>query len=522
MPNLLKFDQDARDALLKGLNTVADAVSATLGPKGRNVAIEQGYGTPLVIHDGVTVARRIVLKDPFENMGAQLVKDAAQKTNDKAGDGTTTATILAQAIANEAMKQIQSGANAQTLKKGIEEALKLVLEELKKLAKEVKTDEELEQVATISSTDPDLGKLIAQAIKKVGKDGVVTVEEGSGFETAVEYKEGMEIDRGYLSPYFVTDQSRVEASLDNPYILLTDKKISHSYELVPFLEKFVAAGKVKDLVIIASEVNDEALAMLVVNKLKGTFNVLAIQAPAFGGRRIDELEDLAALTGGHVVTQDSGRELESVEFEELGQAGRVTSDRDRTIITDGKGDPKAIKARKDDLQSQLLIANTDFDKDIKKQRLAKLAGGVAVINVGATTEVEMKEKKERVIDAVNATKAAIEEGIVAGGEITLYGLSTLALEKQNLGASILFQALRQPFRKLVENAGINFIDAEELIARGKYPFGLDVEDKVMKDMVKAGIIDPVKVTRSALENAVSIAVMIMTNSVLIVDERETK
>lgn len=514
MPNDLKFDQDARDALLKGLNTVANAVGATLGPKGRNVAIEQGYGMPLVIHDGVTVARRIILKDPFENMGAQLVKDAAQKTNDKAGDGTTTATILAQAITNEAMRQIQAGANAQTLKKEIEDELVVILAELKKLAKNVKTDEELEQVATISSTDPILGKLIAEAIKKVGKDGVVSVEEGSGLETTVDYKEGMEIDRGYLSPYFVTDRDKNEAVLSDPYILLTDRKINHDYDIIPFLEKFIGSGQVKDLVIIASEITDEALALLVVNNLKGSFRVIAIPAPAFGLRRIEELEDLAALTGGSVITQDSGRSLDTVEFEELGQAGKVTVTQYTTVILDGKGKKTNIEAKKKELQAQIGLASNDYERDVKKQRLAKLAGGVAVINVGAMTEVELKEKKERVIDATNATKAAIEEGIVAGGEVTLLTLSK--------GTGLLRKALAEPFRRLIENAGLNAEESWAKLVLTQYPSGIDVMDGQVKDLIKAGVIDPVKVTRTALENACSIACMILTNSVLIVDEREQK
>lgn len=514
MPNILKFDSEARQKLLDGLNTVADAVGATLGPKGRNVAIEQGPLTPHVVHDGVTVARSITLKDPFENMGAQLIKSSAQKTNDKAGDGTTTATVLAQAIANEGLKRIAAGENPMTLKKEIEDSLQVVLTKLGKLAKQVETDEELEQIATISSSDPELGTLIAQAVKKVGKDGVVTVEEGSGFETSVDYKQGMEIERGYLSPYFITDPARSECVYNDAYLLITDQKISHNFELMPFLEKFFKDGK-KPLVIMASTVDDEALATLVVNRLKGGFEVCAIQAPSWGPRRLDELEDIAVLTGGVVITQDSGRALESVQLEELGRADKIVISRDNTVITGGKGAKKAIERRVDDLKSQIELATTDYDKDIKKQRMAKLVGGVAVINVGGTTEVELKERKERVIDAVNATKAAIEDGIVAGGELTLLRLSVKC-------KGVLGTAMREPFKKLMENAGFEYGDVAASMFGQPYPFGIDVTDGEVKDLILAGIIDPVKVTRSALENAVSIATMIMTTNVLIVEDREDK
>lgn len=516
MTNELKFNSEARESLLKGINIVADAVSATLGPRGRNVAIERpAQGLPaLVVHDGVTVARSIILKDPFQNMGAQLLVEAASQTNNTAGDGTTTATVLAQAIANEALKVIEAGANPMVVKKGIEDALELVLEELKKLAKDVTTDEEIEQIATISSASPELGKLVAEALDKVGKDGVVTVEEGKDFNTYIEYKQGMEIDRGYLSSYFVTKPETHESIIEDAFVLLTDKKINYGYQLVPFLEKFVQAGH-KNLVIFAGEVVEEGMATLVVNKLRGGLNVVAITAPAYGGRRIDELEDLAILTGGKVILHESGREIESVELEELGRADKVVSDRDKTIITGGKGTSEAIQGRMDQIRKQLESSNTQYDKDIKKQRLAKLAGGVAVINVGAPTEPELKEKKERVIDAVNATKAAIAEGIVAGGEITLLRLSKLT-------TGILAEALKQPFKRLVENAGLEYAEVREMLSGKEYPMGIDVTDGTVKDLIKAGVIDPVKVTRSALQNAVSVALMIATTAVTIVDERVEK
>lgn len=512
MSKQLKFDADAREKLLKGINTLASAVATTLGPKGRNVAIDRKWGAPLVVHDGVTVAKEIDLEDPFENMGAQILKEAASKTNDLAGDGTTTATVLAQAICNEAIKQINSGVNPQELKNEIEESLKIVLKELEKLVKPISTDEEAEQIATISSANPVLGKLVAEAIKKVGTTGVVTVEEGHGFETTVDYKEGMEFDKGYLSPYFVTDSDKMEASIENPYILLTDANISKSADLVPFLEKFVNVSK--DLVIIAGNIEGEALAFLLLNKMRGSFNPLVIQAPGFGERKKEMLEDIAVLTGGTVISADTGTKLSNVEISDLGRAKRVVAKKDSSIIVDGKGTSEALKDRISVIKAQLERTSADFDKEKLQERLAKLTGGVAVISVGAATEVEMKEKKERVIDAVAATKAAIEEGIVAGGEITLLSLSK--------GKGILFQALKQPFKRLMENAGIDYADARVLMLGGEYPKGLDVMDGQVKDLIKAGIIDPVKVTRSALQNAVSVAIMAMTTDVLITDLSEPK
>ena len=509
----LKFNEEARAKLLKGINIVAEAVGSTLGPLGRNVAVDTYRDVdlpPTVLHDGVSVARAINVPDQFEDQGVRLLKTAALKTNETAGDGTTTSTILAQAIVNEAFKVIAAGNNPMVLKQEIEAGLKLVLAELKKLAKPISTDEEIVQVATISSADSSLGQIVAEAIKQIGKDGVVSVEEGSGFETTVEYKQGMEIDRGYLSPYFVTEDKSVEAIIENPYILLTDKKLNWAHEVMPFLEKFIQETQSRDLVIFAGEVLEEAMAVLVANKLRGVLHVCAIQAPAFGGRRLDELEDIATLVGGKVLMEDSGRGLDKVEVAELGRAEKIIADRDKTIIYGGAGDKGAIEKRMNDLREQIKIGNTPFDKDIKQERLAKLAGSVAVINVGAATKVEMDDKKERVIDAVAATKAAIAEGIVAGGEITLLKLSSL-------GKGILFDALKAPFKRLMENSGLDYAEIREKMSGSEYPQGIDVTDGQIKHLIEAGIIDPVKVTRCALENACSVALMVITTNVLISD-----
>lgn len=516
----LQFGSKARKNIIKGINIVADAVGETLGPRGKNVTIERPARnvTPLIIHDGVTVANSINLEDPFENMGAQLLKEAAGATNDNAGDGTTTASILAQSIVNEAIKVIEAGNNSAKTRKEIEDELIFVLKELTTLSKKITTDEEIENVATISSGDNTLGKLVSEAINKVGKDGVVTVDEGKGFETYVEYKQGLEIDRGYLSPYFVTNQDTVEAVIENPYILFTDKKLNYDYQIVPFLEKFVKSGK-KNLVIFASEIVEGALATFVVNHLRGGIRCICITAPAFGGRRIDELQDLAVITGGVPLLDDSGRELDSVEISELGQADKIVADRDKTIITGGKGKKEEIDKRISHLREQIEIANTPYDKDIKKQRLAKMVGGVAVINVGAVTEPELKEKKERIIDAVNATKAAIAEGIVAGGGITFLKIAK-TLNKETIGGGILLEAIKQPFKRLIENSGMDYAEVREQMAGKDYPYGIDVMDGKIKNLFKAGIIDPLKVSRSALENAVSVAVMALTTSVSIVDKRE--
>ncbi len=523
MSKILKFDADAREKLLKGINVLTDAVAATLGPKGRNVAIDKKWGAPNVVHDGVTVAKEIELEDPFENMGAQLLKEAASRTNDVAGDGTTTATVLAQAIVVEGLKNIQAGANPMILRKGIDRSVNVLVEELRKMSKKLTTPSEITQVATISAQNEEIGKIISDAISKVGKDGVITVEEGRSLEMSVEYKEGMEFEKGYSSAYFVTDTDKMEASLEDPYILITDKKIGSMQELLPFLEKFVQVSKT--LVIIADEVSGDALSTLVLNKLRGIFQVLAVQAPGFGDRRKAALEDIAILTGGTVISEDTGRKFDSVEIDDLGRAGRVTSSKDSTLVVDGKGKKSAIDARIGQIRRELEAATSSFDKERLAERLAKLTGGVAVINVGAATEIEMKEKKERVIDAVAATKAAIEEGIVPGGEIALLraakALQTLKAEgEEKVGIEIVKKAIEKPFRKLLQNAGMDegVYLAKVLEAAGN--MGVDVMDGELKDLVKAGVIDPVKVTRSALQNAASVAIMVMTTQVLICDKPE--
>ncbi|MBI2018270.1 chaperonin GroEL [Candidatus Daviesbacteria bacterium] len=524
MAKILKFDSEAREKLLKGVNTLTEAVATTLGPKGRNVALDKKWGAPNVVHDGVTVAKEIDLEDPFENMGAQLIKEAASKTNDVAGDGTTTATILAQAMVSEGLKNIQAGANPMILKHGMEKAVTSLVEELKKMSKKISTQEEIAQVATIAAADAAIGNLIAEALQKVGKDGVVTVEEGKTMDMTLDYKEGMEFDKGFVSPYFVTDTDKMESSIEDAYILITDKKISSASDLVPFLEKFVQVSK--SLVIIADEVEGEALALLVVNKLRGSFNVLAVKAPGFGDRRKEMLEDIAILTGGTVLSEDTGKKFESLEIDDLGRAGRVTSDKDNTLIVDGKGSKAKIEGRIAQIRRELGTTDSEFDKEKLQERLAKLTGGVAVVNVGAATEIELKEKKERVIDAVAATKAAIEEGIVAGGEVALLRVAkvlddvVVAGGEEKVGVEIVKKALEQPFRQLVKNAGMDEGIALSKVTDAIGNIGIDALDGQVKDLVKAGIIDPVKVTRSALQNAASVAIMVMTTHVLVSDKPE--
>jgi len=518
----LLFDSDAREKLLKGINILTDAVASTLGPKGRNVALDKKYGAPTVVHDGVTVAKEIDLEDPFENMGAQLLKEAASKTNDVAGDGTTTSTILAQAIVSESLKNITAGSNPMILRRGIEKSVEVLVRELSGMSKKLNT-EDVAQVATISAQDEKIGLLIAEAINKVGKDGVITVEEGRTLEMSIDYKEGMEFDKGYLSAYFVTDTDKMESSLEDPYILITDKKISSAQDIVPFLEKFVQVSKT--LVIIADDVEGDALTLLVLNKLRGSFNVLAVGAPGFGDRRKAMLEDIAVLTGGTVISEDTGRKLDSVEVIDLGQAGRVTSTKDATLIVDGKGGKKEIEARISQIRRELENTESEFDREKLQERLAKLTGGVAVINVGAATEVEMREKKERVIDAVAATKAAIEEGIVPGGEVALIRAAK-ALEKltaegdEKTGVEIVKRAILRPFERLMENSGLNAGMMLKEVLEAAHSFGVDVNDGKVKDLIKAGIIDPVKVTRSALQNAASVAIMVMSTNVLVCDAPE--
>jgi chaperonin GroEL len=521
MAKQLEYSEEARKKLKAGVDKLADAVATTLGPKGRNVALDKKWGAPAVVHDGVSVAKEIELEDPFENMGAQLVKEAASKTNDAAGDGTTTATVLAQAIVDEGLKNITAGSNPMIMKKGIDKGVEAVVEELKKNSKKLKTKEEKAQIATISAADSTIGNLITEALEKVGDTGVIEVEESRSLETYVDHKEGMIFDKGYVSAYFVTDSAKMTSTIENPHILVTDKKISAIADLVPMLEKFVQTSK--DLVIIADDIEGEALAVLVVNKLKGSFNVLAVKAPGFGDRRKEMLEDIAVLTGATVISEDTGRKLESVEIEDLGKADRVTSDKDETTIVGGKGTKSDINARIRQIESQIEKTTSEFDKEKLEERLAKLAGGVAVIYVGASTEVEMKEKKERVIDAKEATKAAIEEGIVVGGEVALIRaskvLKTVKVQggDEEVGLKILEAALQKPLRKLAENAGADsgYIVREVEKASGNYGFNALTGE--FQDLVAAGVIDPVKVTRSALQNAASVATMILTTEALVTD-----
>ena len=522
--NIIYGDQ-ARAKLKAGVDKLAKAVGTTLGPRGANVALEKSWGAPQVVHDGVTVAKEIELEDKFENMGAQLVRSAADKTNDVAGDGTTTATVLAQAMVDEGLRNISAGTNPMIIRGGLENAADKVVERIKKLAQPITTKEEKAQVATISSQSEEIGKIVAEAMEKVGDQGVITVDESKGFEIELEYKEGMQFDRGYASAYFVTNPDKMESIIEDPYILVTDAKISSLQELLPMLENFVKVSK--NLVIISEDVDGEALATLVVNKLRGTFNALAVKAPGFGDRRDAMLEDIAVLTGATLISEKTGRKLDSVSVEDLGRAERVISDKDNTTIVGGKGPEKAIKGRIEQIRTQLASTTSDYDKEKLQERLAKLSGGVAVINVGAATETELKEKKLRVEDAVNATKAAVEEGIVAGGAIALLrareaieGLKTDG--EETVGAKILYKALERPFRLLVSNAGEDpgkvLGEIVRLSEEKKNPnLGFNVLTKKYADMVKEGIIDPAKVTRSALQNAVSVAIMILTTESLVAE-----
>lgn len=527
MAKQLKFGKEARESLQKGIDIVAKAVVTTLGPKGRNIALDKKWGAPNIVHDGVSVAKEIDLPDAFENMGAQLVKEAASKTNDNAGDGTTTSTLLAQVMTQKGMAKIDAGANPMIVKKGMEKAVEAVTEELKKMAKPIKNKAEITQVATISAGEEVIGEKIAEALDKVGRDGVVTVEEGKGLTIDIEYKEGMEFDRGYASAYFVTNPDRMESEMENPYILLTDKKIASIQDLLPFLEKFVKVSK--NLVIIADEIEGEALATLVVNKLKGTFNTLAIKAPGFGDRRKEMLEDIAILTGGTVISEDTGRKLESIEVADLGQAEKVWADKDNTRVIGGKGEKGAISARVESIKKQIKGTDSDFDKEKLEERLAKLSGGVAQINVGAATEIELNDKKERVKDAVGATKAAIEEGIVPGGETALLRARDAAKKvkvgkgDEQIGVDIVFEALAEPIKWLTKNAGEDE-DAvlKKVLASKDDDFGFNALTGEFGSMTKMGVIDPVKVTRSALQNAASVAEMVLTTEGLVTDIPEPK
>ncbi len=528
MAKQLIFSDEARQKLLKGINILSKAVVTTLGPKGRNVALDKKWGALSIVHDGVTVAKEIELEDPFENMGAQLIKEAASKTNDVAGDGTTTSTLLAQAIVSQGMKNVTAGANPMQVKKGIDKGVEAVVAEIKKMSKPVKTDQEISQVATISSTDPAIGAKIAEALKLAGRDGVVEVEESKGFAMTIEHKEGMEFDNGYVSPYFVSNADKMEAEIEDPVILITDKKVSAIADLLPFLEGAVKVTK--NIVIIADEIDGEALATLVVNKLRGAFNLLAVKAPGFGDRRKAMLEDIAILTGGSVISEDTGRKLDSVTVEDCGRADKVWADKDNCRIIGGKGAKAEIQARIASIKKEVDRTDSDFDKEKLQERLAKLSGGVAVINVGAATEIELKETQERVKDAVEATKAAIEEGIIPGGGVTLLRavkvLDTVKPDNddEKVGLEILRFALKQPVRLLAENSGADAGWVVKKVEEGKADFGFNTLTMEFGSMLEMGILDPAKVTRTALQNAASIASMILTTECLITDlpEKEGK
>src|SRR3990170_206612 len=525
MAKQIIFGEEARRALKKGVDALANTVKVTLGPKGRNVVLDKKFGAPAVISDGVTIANDIELKDPFENMGAQLAKEAASKTNDIAGDGTTTATVLAQAMVNEGFKNVAAGANPMSLKRGTLLAVDAIVEELKRMATPVTSKEQISQVASISANDPEIGGLIAEVMDKVGKDGVITVEESKGIKFETEYVEGMKFDRGYISAYFITNPDRMEAVLDDPYILITDKKISAVADLLPALEKILQVSK--NLVFIAEDIDGEALATLVVNKLRGTLNCLAVKAPGFGDRRKAMLEDIAILTGGRVISEEVGRKLDSATVADLGQARKVVANKDETTMIEGKGSDEAIQGRIKQIKAQIEETTSDFDKEKLQERLAKLAGGVAVIKVGAATEVELKEKKHRVEDALSATRAAVEEGILPGGGVALL-TACLTLEKMKLvgdemtGALIVRKAVEEPIRWIATNAGKDGSVVVDAVKKAKKGVGYDADKDEYGNMVERGIIDPAKVARTALENAASIAVMILTTEALVADIPEKK
>src|SRR6059036_716 len=527
MPKQLKFDEEARSALLKGVNIMAEAVKATLGPKGRNVVIDKKFGSPTITKDGVAVAKEIELKDPYENMGAQMLKEVASKTSDIAGDGTTTATVLAQAIFREGLRNVTAGANPMGLKRGIEAAVEAVTDELKKLSKSTKDKKEITQVATIASNnDKTIGTLIAEAMEKVGKDGVITVEESKSADTVLDVVEGMQFDRGYLSPYFVTDAERMEVVLEDALVLIHEKKVSVMKDMLPLLEQVARSGK--PLLIIAEEVEGEALATLVVNKLRGTLHTAAVKAPGFGDRRKAMLEDIAILTGGRCISEDLGIKLENVRLEDLGRAKKIVIDKENTTLVEGKGKTSEIEGRVKQIRTQVEETTSDYDREKLQERLAKLAGGVAVIKVGAATETEMKEKKARVEDALNATRAAVEEGIVPGGGVALLraskAIDKLKLEgDEKVGAHIVKRALEELIRQIVENAGLEgSVVVEKVKAETVVTRGFDAESMEFVDMLQAGIIDPTKVERVALENAASIASLLLTTEALITDIPEEK
>ncbi len=528
MAKQLQFGEDARRSILGGINTLTDAVKATLGPKGRNALLDKKFGAPTITKDGVTVAKEIELKEPYENMGAQLVREVASKTSDVAGDGTTTATVLAYSIYKEGMKHVVAGANPMEVKRGVEKAVEVVVEELKKLSKQVQDKKEIAQVGTISANnDPTIGDLIAEAMDKVGKDGVITVEEAKSMHTALDVVEGMQFDRGYISPYFVTDPERMECSLEDVLILINEKKISSMKDLLPILEQTAKMGR--PLIIIAEEVEGEALATLVVNKLRGTLQVCAVKAPGFGDRRKAMLEDIAILTGGTMISEDLGIKLENITLNDLGKAKKITIDKENTTIVEGAGESDKIQGRVKQIKTQIEETTSDYDREKLQERLAKIVGGVAVINVGAATEVEMKEKKARVEDALHATRAAVEEGIVPGGGVALLraipALENVKLENdQQVGIDIVKRALEEPIRQIVTNSGLEgSVVVEKVKADSNKNFGFDANAEKYVDMMKTGIIDPTKVTRYALQNAASVAALMLTTSVLVTDiPEETK
>ncbi len=525
----LFFDEEARHAILKGVTTLTDAVKATLGPKGRNVIIDRKFGAPNITKDGVTVAKEIELKDPFENMGAQLVREVASKTSDAAGDGTTTATVIAYALYREGMKNVTAGSNPMDLKRGIEKAVEVAVEELKSMSKPVQDKKEIAQVGTISANnDPSIGELISDAMDKVGKDGVITVEEAKSMATTLDIVEGMQFDRGYISPYFITDPERMECNLEDAYILIHDKKISSMRDLIPLLEQIAKMGK--PLLILAEDVEGEALATLVVNKLRGTLQICAVKAPGFGDRRKAMLEDIAILTGGTVISEDIGMKLENVKITDLGRAKKITVDKENTTIVEGAGDTASIQGRIKQIKTQMEETTSDYDREKLQERLAKLAGGVAVINVGAATETEMKEKKARVEDALHATRAAVEEGIIPGGGVALLRcipkLDSLDLAgDQQVGVSIVKKALEEPIKQIVANAGLEgAIIVEKVKESTDKNYGFDAQSEKFTDMIEAGIIDPTKVTRTALQNAASVASLMLTTEVMVTElpEKEEK
>ena len=523
---ILEYGLDARDEMLKGVNSLADAVSVTMGPKGRNVVIEKSFGGPTVTKDGVTVAKEIEIENKFENMGAAMVREVASKTSDVAGDGTTTATVLARAIFKEGLKMVAAGHDPMTIKRGIDKAVETIVEELKKISKETKSREEIAQVGTISANnDKFIGEIIAEAMEKVGKEGVITVEEAKGLDTTLEVVEGMQFDRGYLSPYFVTDPDRMECVLADPYILINEKKISNMKDLLPLLEQ--VARESKSLLIIGEDIEGEALATLVVNKIRGTLNVSAVKAPGFGDRRKEMLIDIANLTGGEFVSEDRGMKLENLDIKSLGQAKRVVIDKDNTTIIDGAGDKKTIEARVSQIRSQIDASTSDYDREKLQERLAKLVGGVAVINVGAATEIEMKEKKARVEDALHATRAAVEEGVVPGGGVA-YVRAKAALDKatfndeDKIGVQIVSRAIEAPIRTIASNAGHEASVIVDKIKNAEGATGFNALTEQIEDLVKAGVIDPTKVTRSALQNASSVAGLMLTTEAIIAEKPEQK